>query len=225
MRSGKIQLNLGCGILLRSGFINVDKFLTLRDLQEGERTKTGPYREAVIEKDAEFVQADLCKLPFKDNYAEYIECNQTIEHLACADVLKAIKEMRRVLKLKKTLLITTPNFDDLVKRWHEGVSGLNWSETVDREFVCLAEAFYGNQRGPGEFHCTPFNPSVLKVLLIQAGFQPEAIKIIGFPVGYTGKLPYLAGLHPVPSHEIKNGVAIATNRTLRDETIFAFAKK
>lgn len=210
----KIQLNIGCGIRLCSGFINVDKFFTLKDLKEGAKTKAGPYGRAEIEKGAEFVQADMCQLPFKDNYADYVECNQAIEHLPYAQVTVALKEMRRVLKPKKLLVVTTLNFDDLVRRWHENVASLEWSETVLKHYTDLAASFYGNQLGPGEFHHTPFNPPFLKLVLVHAGFTPEQIEIKGFPLGYTGTLPFRA------ARQIKPGLEM-----LRDECMFAFATK
>ena len=67
----QIKLNLGCGIRLVKGFINVDKAFTLEDI----KAQAGPFRQAVCEKGAKFVQADMCNLPFEDNFADYIEEN------------------------------------------------------------------------------------------------------------------------------------------------------
>ena len=89
MKNKKIKLNLGCGVhLFGEPFINVDKYFTLEDL----KTQKGFYANVIMEKGAKFVQADLLKLPFKNNYADYIICLDVIEHMRIRDVVPAIKK-------------------------------------------------------------------------------------------------------------------------------------
>jgi ubiquinone/menaquinone biosynthesis C-methylase UbiE len=57
------------------------------------------------------VQADLCFLPFKDGFFNKIGCSQMLQDLPTPkDRLNALKEMKRVLKDKGIVVITTFNF-------------------------------------------------------------------------------------------------------------------
>ena len=180
----KLKLNLGSGVhLMGDGFTNVDKFFSLKDLQEGARTKKGLYQGAVIPKDAKFVQADMCDLPFKDNSADYVESYDSIEHVAFRLVPKALMEMYRVLKPKGKLRIMTTNFDNLAQRWMENIANNPKPDTA--EILNLQEIIYGNQAGPGEFHCSLFNPTIMGMLLQGVGFKGKNIIMKIFPTGNT----------------------------------------
>lgn len=50
-------------------------------------------------------------LPLADNYADYIICQEGIEHFS--DQIKVLKEINRVLKPNGILLITTPNYSNI----------------------------------------------------------------------------------------------------------------
>src|SRR4030043_1081922 len=56
--------------------------------------------------------ADLSKvLPIESKYADYILCQEGIEHLS--DQFMLFKEFNRILKMSGTLLLTTPNASKL----------------------------------------------------------------------------------------------------------------
>ena len=129
----EIWLNLGSGVSLADGFINVDNFFDRKDLEEGQRTKKGLFANARIKKDTQFIRADICNLPFEDNYADYIECNDVIEHQEMGDVVTALKEMYRVLKPGCKLGLSTTNFDELAKLWTVNVSGNSFKTKEDWE--------------------------------------------------------------------------------------------
>lgn len=53
----------------------------------------------------------LDKIPVDDSYADFILCQEGIEH--CSDQLKMLREFNRILKQGGKLIITTPNYSNL----------------------------------------------------------------------------------------------------------------
>lgn len=164
----KVCLNLGSGVQIKSGFVNVDKFYT----EEQLRSQKGMFKGADIQKGGTYVQADIRQLPFKDNYADYVEMIQVIEHLPMRGIIDYLKEIYRVMKKGAILLINTNDFDGLALDW------LNMSKRTPmnlEEYISVAETIYGNQLAGGEFHTCAFNPSFMNYLLTQAGFSDGKI--------------------------------------------------
>ena len=188
-----IWLNLGCGISLASDFINVDNFLDYEDLKKGAETKEGFYKNAKILPRSKFVKGDICALPFKDDYADYIEANDVIEHIEMRKVDTALSEMFRVLKPGGKLGMSTTNFDALAKLWTINVTGnpLNTQTDIDR-MITLSQVIYGHQSTAGEFHKTPFNPYIIGYRLQMAGFKTENIKITIYPTNSPEMMPQKA---------------------------------
>lgn len=81
------KLNIGCGNDIREGFINLD----IADLQGVD------------------IVCDIenSPLPFEDNTFEYVLCNDVLEHV---DVAKVLKEIHRVLKNDGIVEIRVPHF-------------------------------------------------------------------------------------------------------------------
>lgn len=82
-----VRLHLGCGLVHRSGWINLDRYVT----------------------DSADLEADAILLPFPDGSAEAIEACQLIEHLGYVGALYALYEWARVLIPGGALLIETPD--------------------------------------------------------------------------------------------------------------------
>jgi len=194
----EVWLNLGCGVSLADNFINVDNFFTLEDLKEGQKKKDGMFKNARVTKDSVFIKADICALPFEDNYADYIECSDTIEHQPMKDVLTALKEMYRVLKPGGKLGLGTTNFDELARLWTLNVTGNLLSTQGDWErYTKLSQVIYGNQAGLGygEFHKSAFNPPTIAYYLQNAGFKLNDIVINIFPTNSPNLPPQKAYAH------------------------------
>lgn len=70
------------------------------------------FPEYFMLKNIECKRADIMdKIPAADNYADWVVCQEGIEHFS--DQLKAFKEFSRILKIEGKLLITTPSYSNL----------------------------------------------------------------------------------------------------------------
>ena len=165
-----IRLNLGCGIYIKKGWINVDKYIDIEALKKHETY----YTYAVYEKGAKFVSADIGQLPFSDNYADVVEMSQVIEHFPMRQIVAYMKEVYRVLKPGGKLYITAPSFNGVAAAWMEMIA--NPPFNLDA-FIDLAEVVYGNQLCEGESHRCPITPEFANFVLTQAGFKNGIISI------------------------------------------------
>lgn len=183
-KSKKVRLNLGCGPCVCRGFVNVDKYVDIEKMRKIGVEKMivpglkAPHKEFEVDYDAEFVKADLTKLPFPDNYADYIECIDALEHLPFTEVYPAVKEIYRVLKPGGIVRAMTTNFDNLAALWLKNVQGKPFNLDVWRN---LAEVIYGNQQHEGEFHKVPFNPQVFGTFFVESGFSAQKITLSIWP--------------------------------------------
>lgn len=170
----EIRLNLGCGVHLFSGFLNVDNSFTLEDLKE----KKGIFAQAIIEDGAEFLKADMRSLPLETDTVDYIECLEAIEHIPFIDVVKVLREMYRVLKPGGSAVIFTTDFDDIARMWIDEIAG---KEHDQYNWWAISSIIYGNQMTEGEFHRSAFNPQYMNTVLQQAGFID--FDLVGYPRG------------------------------------------
>jgi predicted SAM-dependent methyltransferase len=135
-RRKPLRLHLGCGNQHIRGYVNIDwRKTTATDLV-----------------------CDIKKLPYKDDSAELIETYHVIEHLPRHDLMKALKEWRRVLTPAGKLVIECPDFDEDVREYMEGNE-----ERLD--------SIFGLQRFPGDSHLFGYNFQRLENLLRDVGFE------------------------------------------------------
>ncbi|MFX1476225.1 MAG: methyltransferase domain-containing protein [Promethearchaeota archaeon] len=85
-----MKINLGCGLIYKRGYVNVDAF---------NNTVADQIMSATF-------------LTFEDNQASLIECTQVIEHLGAAKSLYALAECFRVLQPGGILLLETPDIEE-----------------------------------------------------------------------------------------------------------------
>ncbi len=173
-RRGKeeVRLNLGCGDNVLPGFINVDRYV-----------RTNGH--------GEIQQGDLCHLPFPSDMADYVLCDNVLEHLPMHDVPLALFEIRRVMKPGARAVIMVPDFTFIAKQFLENATG-RFNAMVYR---WCAETAYGIQIHEGEYHRTPFCPEYLNFQLHAAGFTTyemllfPAASPVPMPTTYPGVNP------------------------------------
>lgn len=164
----KIKLNLGCGIYVKRGWVNVDAFLDEEEL----KAKSGNFKNALFEKGAKFVKADIKDMPFPDDYADLAEAHEVLEHMGIREIIPALKEIYRVLKPGGKFVASCPSFNGLVADW---VSMMAFSEFDLERYVNIAETIYGNQAHEGEFHRCPITPEFMDYCLGAAGFRKGGV--------------------------------------------------
>jgi SAM-dependent methyltransferase len=172
-----IKLHLGSGYIHRAGYINIDKYITDKDIKEAiDFGRAGP----VLEESSEFLQADIRKLPFKDNYADYIECIDVIEHFGFFEVYDMLKEVKRVMKPGAIAKFMTLNFDALAQEWLDQVT--NPRPISVENFFSLMQAIYGNQSNEGNFHKSAWTPASCYQIFI-ADMEFASIEVTILPRG------------------------------------------
>lgn len=193
-----IRLNLGCGLETKKGFINVDSYYNEEDL----KSRKGRFKNSKWYKGCKYIKADILELPFPDNYADYVELANVIEHLPFRQVLPALIEIRRVMKKGATLLVATNDWDDICLDW----VGMALSKQFDINiYRNLTEVMYGNQLNEGEFHKTPFNAAFLDTNLSTAGFKKGRIVLIK----RNSPIPKIGSLTIIKNAVARNSLLIA----------------
>ena len=85
------KLNLGCGKKIKQGYINLDnKF----------------FRGVDVIHDL-----DKYPYPFKDDYFDYVLCDNVLEHLD--NLIKTMEELHRITKKNGTIEIIVPYFSSI----------------------------------------------------------------------------------------------------------------
>lgn len=113
IKKGKeIKLHLGCGGVKKEGYINID-------------VKKTPATDLVWNLTK--------KLPFENNSVDMIECYHLLEHLPVClmaninpsygkkyeDIIRLLKEWRRVLKPGGKLVIEAPDFERIIEEYQK----------------------------------------------------------------------------------------------------------
>ena len=93
-----IKLNLGCGIVYRPGYINIDKF--------DERVADETY--------------NAISLPYENDSVDIIEAYHILEHFDLIHSKYAMSEWFRVLKTSGRLIIETPDLEKSLKKFRKG---------------------------------------------------------------------------------------------------------
>lgn len=164
-----VKLNLGCGIWIKKGYINVDLYKP-----EDLKAKKGSLKNVIWENGAKYIQADIRLLPFNDNYADVIQMFEVIEHIPYSQVIGTLSETYRVLKKGGKLLMTAPCFDGLALDW----LNIMMAKFDIKNYLEVMATIYGGQTAGGEFHNGAINPQIMNYYLTESGFRKGTMEII-----------------------------------------------
>lgn len=97
------MLDLGCGEGFISFFVK-NRVTYLYGVDKSVRAlKKAKNKKMIVKK----IDLDEDKIPFKDNFFDFITCLDVIEHIR--DPIKVVKEAYRVLKNRGKFIISAPN--------------------------------------------------------------------------------------------------------------------
>jgi predicted SAM-dependent methyltransferase len=160
MTNKKIYVNLGCGVNIMKDeknihWINVDKFF---------KDKSGAKN---------FLEGDVIDIPLEKETADYIICDQVMEHLRMDDVPVALNEIRRILKKGGKAVLIIPDFRSAALDW----MSFDWEAGFNAiPYQFLSEVLFGNQNHEGEYHKTPFCAGYLHYVLNMVGLRNHELQ-------------------------------------------------
>lgn len=191
-----IALHLGCGGQMwgihpglhgepsTADWINVDVFdFDVNSCRwEGARKKM----ESFVGSFPRYVQASMTKLPFPDNFADYVCSNHSLEHVHPNEVAVVLAECHRVLKPGGKVMHRVPDLLEIARKLVEKGGDLLWSAMGERTgdhaggYSKLLTGIYGDQPLHPEqdvhVHRTGFTPRHAGDLMGQAGFRDVVIR-------------------------------------------------
>lgn len=173
-RQGLVKINLGCGLAVSKGWLNVDGSLSafLSNLPSftyklayklsGANSYYTLDKYCEILRDCEFVHHDLAfGIPFPDDSVDYIYTSHFLEHLDKAVARNLLEESFRVLRLGGIMRISVPDLDYAIRLYSEG----NHREMLD-------DYFFVEERGNSfSVHRYMYNFQMLRQSLSEIGFS------------------------------------------------------
>ena len=97
-----VRLNMGCGLDLKEGYINIDT------------------QDIMLEKPYKFVKSDCGNLTFlRDRSVDEIYANQLLEHIHPLNIKEVLYEWRRVLKIGGIVRIIFPDFEKVIEYYEK----------------------------------------------------------------------------------------------------------
>ena len=109
---------------------------------------------------------DVKKLPWEDNYFEYILASDIIEHFPIAMTSTILSEWRRVLKIGGLIEFRLPDLDALCKKYVNG----------QQDAKLTSWLLMGGQDYPGNYHYVVFDREWFSAILVTLGFEVLDVK-------------------------------------------------
>lgn len=137
---GQLRVNLGCGEIPFDGYVNVD-------------FRAAPHVDLV---------ADARRLPFADGSLKEIASSHLVEHFRRHEFITIVLPYwHRLLQADGILRIVCPNWEEMLRRLHDGRMTLPDFTTVT----------FGAQDHSGDDHHSMYTPQTLREILANGGFD------------------------------------------------------
>ena len=135
MKKNEVKLNLGSGPSGVNGWVNLDwgllPWLAKNSWLRMPLVKLGVLGESYNVAWPEFRLEDIRKrLQIEDNSVDFIFCSHVLEHFEKYQVLRILKESRRVLKKSGTIRIVIPSIERIIEIYKEDKDGDEFAELV-----------------------------------------------------------------------------------------------
>jgi predicted SAM-dependent methyltransferase len=167
-----VKINLGSGLEVAPGWINVDASLNAlisrwpEPLQSALFTRSG-YSAFVSREEYlgrlranRFVHADLTRaFPFVDASADFVFTSHFLEHLTRGQCIRVLREARRVLKPSGVIRVAVPDLEQAVDLYRAGEARR-----------MLDDHFYRPEEGRLAQHRYMYDFPLLAAALEEAGF-------------------------------------------------------
>jgi predicted SAM-dependent methyltransferase len=173
-REGEIKLNIGCGISVAEGWVNIDNSPTvlLSRLPFGRQIfRTPNWPRSVRRMDVRK------RITFPDASVRYIYSSHTFEHFSYEDSLKVARECYRVLAPGGVLRIVVPDLGILVRDYLSDAENPRASHRFIERLLLV-----GGVRDvvhPGAHHKQMFDGRSLVHMLRDAGFSAPEVSAFG----------------------------------------------
>jgi len=172
-KAGVVKVNLGGGLEVAPGWINVDG--SVHALLAGAPVQvlrvlyrqSGGVKRFLSETEYlrrltehEFIFADFTNgIPFQDHSVDYVFCSHVLEHFHAADGLRLLSEVRRVLKQGGIARICVPDLARALDHYQRG-----------DKHAALAYFFKGEHAGFDQ-HRYMYDYELLAAAMSEAGFS------------------------------------------------------
>lgn len=107
LKPGQRLLDVGCGTGtdLEKLFVRFGEDVELYGVEPSKDMLKQISKTVSESRTVHLSNAKAGKLPYKDNFFDYVTCSLVLHHLSDSDQQKALEEMRRVIKPNGTVLI------------------------------------------------------------------------------------------------------------------------
>lgn len=169
-----VRVHLGCGPVIKPGYINIDAYVDLPGVLKG----------------------DILNLPFADESVDEVLSEHVFEHIGFADEERLWRESYRVLKPGATMVVETPDMEWLCRTFLEAKDTFpafyragaadhyfGNGRAIDQRWGMITTHFFGNQSGPGQFHRNGYTAGKFHAIAGLLGFRSCSVDAFFSPKG------------------------------------------
>jgi SAM-dependent methyltransferase len=177
--AGAIALNLGCGVSIAPGWINIDNSPNAR-LGKYPWLRRTLWKLGILSDQRYFVNwsdsiqnLDLRnKLPYKDSSVDYIYTSHLLEHLALMDAERLMSEVFRILKREGTARVVVPDLAIGARQYLNAIQTNPDNANAAIEFLNWLQL---NRPGIRDPHLWMYDAPSLSAMLSKIGFLRVAV--------------------------------------------------